>query len=734
LTMNPNPPKPIISYQCSPKPITISITNPSAGIMYEWDYGYPYFIASGLIYLHDPLQPSDKLFSFYAENAGVYAAVATDTITGCTTKSDSLLFNAEPLDSFKASIYAPHLQLCTGDTTTLVASGYGSALNIKFQWLRNGSLIAGDTAGNLVVSTAGNYQVILDGGPCKLDTSAIAIVSIISPPTASISASSLSICAGDTSVLQTNTGTGFSYTWQQNGSTIPNAFSSVYKATSAGVYNVIISNGACVAIASPITLTVNPAPVVNISPSGIQTICTGTSLALSTSSNAGWTYSWLRNGLSISGATNNTYTTSSAGIYQVKVSTAICPSILSNSVIVKVLVTSLDLGADTTFCNDSVFLPLSVDSNFSQILWSTGAATPNIIATKAGTYWVRAINQCGTFSDTMRIHDAAEFLLNFPDDTLICNSSSSARFSVSAFLQNILWSTGATSSSISIDTPGIYWVEGESPCGMVRDTMKVRFCAPVISKIAPSKDSICEGDCLEISAKLVNFPKTFNWTFAGGNPGSSTLIDPGIVCYSTAGIYPIRLIIRNNGGADTAESFVVVSTKPDPRFKDTIITVPYKSLLELPACATAQITDWYLNDSLVCANCPSLKLEPKNYQSVYRCVLRNGDCTDSCSYALTVVDIPNDLWLPNAFTPNGDSRNDVFHVITDNPNIRIIGLIIYNRWGQQVFVSNQNTQGWNGKLHNQDAEAGTYFWQLQYKVLGNKDKLYFKKGDVLLVR
>ncbi|MEO6832029.1 MAG: hypothetical protein ABI378_06775, partial [Chitinophagaceae bacterium] len=223
LTMNPNPPKPIISYQCSPEPITLSITNPGSGILYQWDYGYPYLDFSGIVYSHGVLEPSDTLFTKYIYNAGSYTAVATDTLTGCTTKSDSLVFNTDPTDTLRASIYAPHLQLCTGDTTTLVAGGYGSALNMKFQWLRNGNLIIGATSGNLVVSTAGSYQVILDGGPCKMDTSAIVIVSIISPPTASISASSLSICAGDTSVLQTNTGTGFSYTWQQNGSTIPNA-------------------------------------------------------------------------------------------------------------------------------------------------------------------------------------------------------------------------------------------------------------------------------------------------------------------------------------------------------------------------------------------------------------------------------------------------------------------------------------------------------------------------------
>jgi gliding motility-associated-like protein len=115
-------------------------------------------------------------------------------------------------------------------------------------------------------------------------------------------------------------------------------------------------------------------------------------------------------------------------------------------------------------------------------------------------------------------------------------------------------------------------------------------------------------------------------------------------------------------------------------------------------------------------------------------VVRNGDCPDSCSYALQVIDIPHELWLPDAFTPNGDNRNDLFHVITDNPNVQVINLDVYNRWGQRVFTSNLNNEGWNGTFHGGPAAAGTYFWQLRYRILGSEETVYNKKGDVLLIR
>jgi gliding motility-associated-like protein len=272
-----------------------------------------------------------------------------------------------------------------------------------------------------------------------------------------------------------------------------------------------------------------------------------------------------------------------------------------------------------------------------------------------------------------------------------------------------------------------------TPCGAVRDTVRVHFCRPEIQGIQLSADSICEGDCVTIAADVYNSPKSYQWIFAGGNPASSLSASPGTVCYSKAGVYPVLFIVQNKGGADTAETSVVVSARPLPRFKDTAVTARYNSSITLPACAAAQTADWYKGDSLVCANCPELHIDARYYESTYRCVVRNGDCPDTCTYSLGVIDIPRDLWLPDAFTPNGDSRNDIFRIITDNPNIEVVNLAVYNRWGQHVFSSNRSRDGWDGSLKGVPAAAGTYFWQLRYRVLG-QGEVILQKGDVLLIR
>jgi gliding motility-associated-like protein len=161
--------------------------------------------------------------------------------------------------------------------------------------------------------------------------------------------------------------------------------------------------------------------------------------------------------------------------------------------------------------------------------------------------------------------------------------------------------------------------------------------------------------------------------------------------------------------------------------------VPYKTNFTMPACGQGRTVDWYKDSVLVCAGCTELPVEARYFHSVYHCVVRNGDCADSCVYKLQVIDIPHDLWLPDAFTPNGDGRNDLFHVITDNPNVLVINLSVFDRWGQRVFTSNMNNDGWDGTVHGTPAEVGTYYWMIRYKILGS-ETVYFKKGDVIVIR
>ncbi len=299
-------------------------------------------------------------------------------------------------------------------------------------------------------------------------------------------------------------------------------------------------------------------------------------------------------------------------------------------------------------------------------------------------------------------------------------------------LQSVQWSTGTTAHEITVIQPGVYWVSGESPCGILTDTIQVRFCAPQIDDILLPDQRICAGGCISLQAVTRNYPQSYEWILPGANPAKSVEATPGRICYEAAGTYPVTLTVTNAGGTATRSAEVVILPFPVTRFADTSLTVSYKSEIQLSACADAEQADWYIGDSLICVSCPALDLQPMLWRQIYHCVVRNGDCTDTCTYEVMTKDIPSEVTIPSAFTPNGDGKNDYFRLVTANPNIIIKEMAVYNRWGNKVYSGN-DPKGWDGLHKGKPAEGGTYFWQIRYGLI-NSDETWTRKGDVVLVR
>jgi gliding motility-associated-like protein len=88
-----------------------------------------------------------------------------------------------------------------------------------------------------------------------------------------------------------------------------------------------------------------------------------------------------------------------------------------------------------------------------------------------------------------------------------------------------------------------------------------------------------------------------------------------------------------------------------------------------------------------------------------------GDCESTSS--VVVVPECGNLKVPNVFTPNGDGFNDVFR--PDGKGVAKYSLQIFDRWGNLIFESKQYNNGWNGKINNEPAASGTYYFLLMAK-------------------
>jgi gliding motility-associated-like protein len=107
-------------------------------------------------------------------------------------------------------------------------------------------------------------------------------------------------------------------------------------------------------------------------------------------------------------------------------------------------------------------------------------------------------------------------------------------------------------------------------------------------------------------------------------------------------------------------------------------------------------------------------------------------CGDSAFQVIRIVP-PSRLYIPNAFTPNGDGLNDVFEI--DGAGWRSFSLQIWNRWGERVYSSTNPSLGWTGKDGNTGAmcPAGVYMYQciIEYAETG---RVLERSGSLTLMR
>ena len=89
-----------------------------------------------------------------------------------------------------------------------------------------------------------------------------------------------------------------------------------------------------------------------------------------------------------------------------------------------------------------------------------------------------------------------------------------------------------------------------------------------------------------------------------------------------------------------------------------------------------------------------------------------------------------DVYIPNAFTPNGDNNNDIF--IPRSHFIDEMELVIYNRWGQEMFRSTDKNTGWDGTFKGKPMPPDAYAYYL--KVICVNVEEYQKRGNVTLIR
>jgi|GEM_PF-4977858 len=226
---------------------------------------------------------------------------------------------------------------------------------------------------------------------------------------------------------------------------------------------------------------------------------------------------------------------------------------------------------------------------------------------------------------------------------------------------------------------------------------------------------------------------SYSWDFGDGS--TSNLASP-LHSYLNPGNYTVQLTVTDVNGCMASSSQVLsLSPLPEAEFS-SVPSIPGWSPLDAPVSFLdqsnhAHLWEWDFGDGYIgtLPNPQHTYATPGNF-CVTLTVSNLDGCRDStvqCS--LQVLD--ESLFIPSAFTPNGDQLNDEFAVVAsffpDDFDMKI-----YNRWGQMIYQTDTWGNFWQGTFQGQPAQEGVYTWVLRYTSLDGRQTR--RQGTVTLVR
>ena len=237
---------------------------------------------------------------------------------------------------------------------------------------------------------------------------------------------------------------------------------------------------------------------------------------------------------------------------------------------------------------------------------------------------------------------------------------------------------------------------------------------PLVS--LPSDTIICQGQTFLL--EVIDTNSTYLWS--DGSTASQLSV-------SDSGIYVVTV---SNDYCAARDTFVLgVLTSPDVELIETAVVCSDNNETVTLDAGTGSGYYWTPGGDTTSTIIIS---EAGTYAVV---VTQANGCTKTDT--VVVVELCREtLYIPGAFTPNGDSKNDVF--FADGTNILKYEIIIFNRWGQPVFSSDRlgSSGGWNGKDGTSDATQGLYCYLIDYEIAkdGGKTKIERKSGYFILLR
>jgi gliding motility-associated-like protein len=648
---------------------------------------------------------------------------------------DSITHDITILPSPVITFISSDTAYCGLDSIPLTATGTGN-----FSWTPGTNITGANTASPIVFPTIPTtYTVTLENAGCR-STDSVRLTPLFDL-TNNINALPASICQEDTLLLtgSSNKATNVSWSWSPAGSVatpfnrVTNAFPLV-----TTTYTLQTRWGNNCVVSKNIIIPVKALALANAGPDAF--VCGGQN-TLQLMASGGNTYSWSpATGLSATNIANPTASPATTTSYVVAVGVTGCSKIKTDTVVITVRDKPVvNITNDTLICTIDT-LQLNVAGPGTAI-WSPAyminninTLTPLVSPDVPTLYRVRFTDTFGCYNDDSVLVDVkAQVTIDAGKDTSLCKSEGFT-----------LRTTGDATSYTWI--PNLYLDDNtlKNPFAnppvtttytLIGNIGKCQASSDIIIKVVPypiaaagPDQTICSGFDVQLNASGGSM---YQWSPARFL--SNTVIANPIVQRPSASMRYVVTVTDTLGCPAMVKDTVIVNVIPpvlvDSGPADTSVVEDQPLLLNATGALSYLWTPptWLSNTRI---KNPVANVKDSTIKYILTGTDANG-CIGTDSIVVRVFKVIPDMYVPTAFTPNGDGFNDKIRPI-------LIGMKsltyfrVYNRFGEMVFETAKIDEGWNGIYKGKPQDTGTFVWMAQGVTF--KGQVRTMKGFVVLIK
>lgn len=395
---------------------------------------------------------------------------------------------------------------------------------------------------------------------------------------------------------------------------------------------------------------------------------------------------------------------------------------------------------DTLICiPDAVQLKASGSGIFS---WSpavniinANSSTPTVSPITTTRYYVDLDDNGCLNRDSVQVRVVDHVTLQVMDDTVICQGDAILLHLASDGLR-YEWTPAEQMTNPYIASPTattpfntLYKVTAYiGSCSALGD-VQVNTVPYPLAKAGPDI-MICHDAAVQLNGTTNG--KTVQWSPAA-SLSNATILNPVAKPPGTTN-YILAAYDLTSGCPKAGLDSVLVTVLPDILAfagRDTAAVIGQP--LQLKASGGVRY-NWIPGEGLSATNIPNpvvTHFTPSSGIQYKVMVYNEADCVDSAFVQVKVFKTRPSIFVPTAFSPNGDRNNDVFRFIAAGMQ-QVEYFNVYNRWGQLVYSTTTGANGWDGTLGGKAQSAGIYVWSV--RATDYTGAVYTKKGTVTLVR